>query len=526
MPVNRNALIRYKTIDLCLQNRHRKWTLENLIDACSDALYEYEGIDKGVSRRTVQMDIQLMRSDKLGYNAPIVIMEKKYYTYEDPAYSIMNIPLSEGDLDKLTETVDFLKQFKGFSHFRELDSVVRKLEDHVYAQKVNRKPVIDFEKNEDLKGIEFLEKLYQDIIQKNVIEITYQSFTARQPGTFLFYPCLLKEFRNRWFLIGSKGNAHPLFNLAVDRIIEIKNTGKRFLDKIGFDAGTYFKDVIGVTVNHGSKAEEVILFVNKKHAPYVLTKPFHPSQRLIDENEYGITISLMVQHNFELEKEILGMGDGIAVLAPDRLRTNITEKLNNALDLYKTMINGAEIVTLGRKYHQNGFCTVNQLYSRKSINQLGFALSKSSYISESRIIDLETEQHVKSILLMPSVNKILTQLVGTYSIKSVTYYERIPERFCTFRQPGTPTSLELLILLSQPRSPLFALHLIPGSHKKQHSEEERMYIVENCNPATCQLNVGGAVLLNSAIIRSFPKSFINLPVRFLIIETLTDKSQK
>lgn len=114
MPVNRNALIRYKTIDLCLQNRYRKWTLEDLIDACSDALYEYEGIDKGVSRRTVQMDIQLMRSDKLGYNAPIVITDRKYYTYEDPNYSIMNIPLSEGDLDKLTETVDFLKQFKGF----------------------------------------------------------------------------------------------------------------------------------------------------------------------------------------------------------------------------------------------------------------------------------------------------------------------------------------------------------------------------------------------------------------------------
>ena len=59
MPVNRNALIRYRTIDNCLRNKFRKWTLEDLIDACSDALYEYEGIDKGVSRRTVQMDIQL-----------------------------------------------------------------------------------------------------------------------------------------------------------------------------------------------------------------------------------------------------------------------------------------------------------------------------------------------------------------------------------------------------------------------------------------------------------------------------------
>ncbi|MCB0840421.1 MAG: phytanoyl-CoA dioxygenase, partial [Bacteroidetes bacterium] len=87
MPVNRNALIRYKTIDKCLQNRYRRWTLEDLIEACSEALYEYEGIDKGVSKRTVQSDIQMMRSDKLGYNAPIIVLEKKYYTYEDPDYS-------------------------------------------------------------------------------------------------------------------------------------------------------------------------------------------------------------------------------------------------------------------------------------------------------------------------------------------------------------------------------------------------------------------------------------------------------
>ena len=92
MPVNRNALIRYKTIDNCLKNRYRKWTLEDLIEACSDALYEFEGIEKGVSRRTVQMDIQMMRSEKLGYNATIIVEEKKFYTYDDPNYAITNVP--------------------------------------------------------------------------------------------------------------------------------------------------------------------------------------------------------------------------------------------------------------------------------------------------------------------------------------------------------------------------------------------------------------------------------------------------
>jgi hypothetical protein len=69
MPANKNALLRYKTIDNCLRNRQRRWTLQDLVDACSDALYDFEGIRKGISTRSVQLDIQMMRSDKLGYNA-------------------------------------------------------------------------------------------------------------------------------------------------------------------------------------------------------------------------------------------------------------------------------------------------------------------------------------------------------------------------------------------------------------------------------------------------------------------------
>ena len=32
MPANKNALIRYKTIDNCLRNRYRRWTLDDLVD--------------------------------------------------------------------------------------------------------------------------------------------------------------------------------------------------------------------------------------------------------------------------------------------------------------------------------------------------------------------------------------------------------------------------------------------------------------------------------------------------------------
>ncbi|GHS93666.1 hypothetical protein FACS1894207_0470 [Bacteroidia bacterium] len=79
--------------------------MEDLIDACSDALYEFEGIDKGICKRTVQMDIQMMRSEKLGYNAPIVVYDNKFYKYDDPDYSITNTPLSEQDLKLMSSLI-------------------------------------------------------------------------------------------------------------------------------------------------------------------------------------------------------------------------------------------------------------------------------------------------------------------------------------------------------------------------------------------------------------------------------------
>lgn len=127
MPVNKNALIRYKTIDKCLRNRYRRWTIEDLVDACSDALYEMEGIDKGVSMRTVQGDIQIMRSDKLGYNAPIEVYENKFYRYADPEYSINENPLNAEDYDLMEKAVCLIGEIPESETAKELKNVLSKL---------------------------------------------------------------------------------------------------------------------------------------------------------------------------------------------------------------------------------------------------------------------------------------------------------------------------------------------------------------------------------------------------------------
>jgi predicted DNA-binding transcriptional regulator YafY len=335
MSVNKLALIRYKAIDMCLKNRYRKWTLEDLIEKVSHVLYESEGITSGVSKRTVQADIQLMRSDKLGYNAPIVVLNKRYYAYEDPAYSITNAPINDADVDKMKEIVEVLKQFNGFNYFEEMSDMIARLENNLYKSTHKNKNCIQFENNKQLKGLHLISPLHQAILHKIPLLIEYKSFKAAASQHNIYYPYLLKEYRNRWFLIVKPKKGSTLITLALDRILDHQELIKeKFVEYEGVDFEQYYNDLLGVTKSEKDRAQKVILEVSKQHAPYLLTKPLHHSQTVLNENEESIIIRIEVVLNFELEREILGLGEYVKVIGPRLLVSRIKRRFNNAASLY------------------------------------------------------------------------------------------------------------------------------------------------------------------------------------------------
>lgn len=338
MPVNKNALIRYKTIDNCLRNPYRRWTLNDLVDACSDALYDMEGIDKGVSVRTVQADIQMMRSDKLGYNAPIEVYENKFYRYADRDYSITNMPLTQNDYDMLQEAVDMLRQMEGFSQFAELADVVNRLQDKLAITRTGRKPMIHFDSVPNLKGLHLLNPLYNYISQKRTLRIMYHSFTARSPQEYIVYPHLLKEFRNRWFLYCSKAANMLLYNFPLDRIVSVEPVvDVPYRDNVLFDSEHFFDDVIGVSKNIGDASQTITFRTSQEQTQYILTKPLHPSQRVIEERcEDGSTIfSIDVVVNLELYSVLMSYGPGIEVISPRKVRCYMRDKLRQATSVYE-----------------------------------------------------------------------------------------------------------------------------------------------------------------------------------------------
>lgn len=126
MPANLNALIRYKTINSCLSGGRRKWSIEELIEACSGALADSRGRYSTVSERTLRDDLRVMRSDILGFNAPIK-QEKGLYFYTDPHYSIMGISLTDSKI--ISQVIRFLNEIKSKINHPELEIILKRLSD-------------------------------------------------------------------------------------------------------------------------------------------------------------------------------------------------------------------------------------------------------------------------------------------------------------------------------------------------------------------------------------------------------------
>jgi len=337
MPSSKNALLRYKTIDRCLRNRQRRWTLQDLMDACEQALFEYGESGIGMaSRRTIQMDLQFMRSEA-GYAAPIIVGDRKYYTYEDPEFSILNAPVNIGgeDIRQLREAVGILEQLSGFSVVAGMEDIISRLQEHTEQMAASRKPAVYLEQNERLRGLGFIPVIHQAILDKKVLTIVYRSFKASRPRTYTFSPYLLREYRNRWFLFGRHTNANALLNFALDRMlsVEVSETAD-FIEDPEFDPDTYFDDIMGVTRNN-EPVQTVRFRASAAEAPYILTKPLHRSQEVVEECPDGSKVfSLRVIINQELIRELMGFAEGIEVLSPHILVSIFKKKYQTGLDLY------------------------------------------------------------------------------------------------------------------------------------------------------------------------------------------------
>ncbi len=336
MAINKNAFLRYKVLDKCFRNPGKPYFIDDLIEECSNALYEISDLSNGVSRRQIFDDMAFMESG-LGWNATILKIRdgrKVYYRYEDISFSINNQPFNEMEENQIKEALQTLSRFKGLPQFGWVSEITARIDSGFNLSSKNHS-VIEFDQNNYLKGLELITPIYNAIIYKQVLSVTYQSFKVNEKQNFTIHPYFLKQYNNRWFVFGLNEASDRLINLALDRIVKLKELKKKYKENSTVDFNEYFEDVIGVSVNLSSKPQQILLSVKNERLPYIETKPLHGSQKIKEREKTHSKVSIEVIPNNELESLLLYFGDDLQVLEPLDLRLRISEKIKNMATYYK-----------------------------------------------------------------------------------------------------------------------------------------------------------------------------------------------
>jgi len=335
MSTNKNATIRYQALDRCLRNPGKRYSIDDLVKACNEALLDVDPLTSGIKKRQIYEDIKFMQ-DSRGFDAPIETYKdgrNAYYRYDDLSFSINNQPLNEQEAQQLKESLLTLRRFKGLPQFDWMEELSTRLE-HTFQLKSTQN-VISFEENQFLTGREFISTFYNAIVNQKVLKIVYQSFKQEESVELEFHPYHLKQFNNRWFVFGIVTGNTNITNLPLDRIFSINESNNKYVPNDSIDFDEYFEDVIGVSVPNNGVPQKIILKIDHELWPYIKTKPLHGSQKVKQETNEFTLIQLEVHLNYELESLILSRGEAIEVIEPVELRTKVNKRIQQLLNKYE-----------------------------------------------------------------------------------------------------------------------------------------------------------------------------------------------
>lgn len=329
MPNNKNFLRRIRVIDRELQGGIPK-SIGDIMAAYNKGVMDDE---KVTSKTTFLNDIHEMESKFGAYIPPQGRGKNTRYCYEDPNFSIFDVPLKDYEIIQLSATLQMLSRYQDLPCMDWLDTLIERMKLAGYVD-VESTKVVSFDHNPYLKGLEHYRPLVEAASKERAIKVAYHNFRGAD-FTFTLHPYHVAQYNKRWFVIGWDEEFGKIGTFAFDRIVSITPSTVAFHRAPDFNAEAFPEEIVGVSRPAEAKEEHIELWVSANTTPYIETKPLHGSQRIVRKNADGTSvIALDLIINYEFRQLLLSYGKDIIVLMPETLRTTIGNVLNEASSLY------------------------------------------------------------------------------------------------------------------------------------------------------------------------------------------------
>lgn len=340
MPSNKNAFNRYLILDELLSDRMHNYSIQDLTGIVEVRLAK-DGLE-GVGRRCIEKDIV-----DLEY-APVFAEIERYKTkegkrcvrYADPTFSIFNKKLSNEERNLLCEVLETIGQFDGLDNFEWLEEFKTKLGVNEHEK------IIYFSNNPYLRNSNLLGALFTYIANKVAVHLTYRTFKDDVKKEIDIHPYFLKQYNNRWYVIGSADTDGKVLTFALDRIIKVNPLSGLSYRPCTEDLTERYDDIIGITYYEDEPVDNIIFWANENASRYIDTKPIHGSQRELKEERItelratyqtligGKFFSIKCIRNYELIRELCSYGSDVIVLSPKYIQKEVQDRIQAMVDSY------------------------------------------------------------------------------------------------------------------------------------------------------------------------------------------------
>ena len=349
MPVNKDAMARYRIIDRMLADPQKDYTTKDIERAVARDCPK-------VSTRMIQKDIKALE-DEFGKKILRNTAGRGTVRYEDQATPLFYQELTWDEEEIIREALKSLGQFEGLENFKWLETLKRKLDMH---EENKGRPIISFSKNGCLQIPDnLLGQLFSAISRKKVIRFGYRRFQdARTPyKKVMVYPYQLRQYNNRWFLlcnpVGNDEygfNPDSIYNYALDRM-DGKVEYVEDMDYIdtAVDIDARFDEIIGVTYLKDVEMRDIYFAVKPESVNYIRTKYIHPSQDEVNpETEKDFIrkypslsdckfFVISCRPNVELYALFASYGASVVILEPTEIRDEILGRFREAMENYSNL---------------------------------------------------------------------------------------------------------------------------------------------------------------------------------------------
>jgi predicted DNA-binding transcriptional regulator YafY len=195
---------------------------------------------------------------------------------------------------------------------------------------------VSFDDSKSFKGIDHLKAILIAISSKRKLHFTHENFENKTFKPYVITPFLLKEYENRWFVIGVPEGLQDIRTFGVDRLSKVSLGTSATLTKKAFEKKlANFNYTVGVNFEDG-QPKHIRILVNKLHLKYMRSLPLHASQVIHPQDENGTyPVDFYLIPNYEFMTQILKMGSDVEVLEPESFKNTVKAELEKTLKRYK-----------------------------------------------------------------------------------------------------------------------------------------------------------------------------------------------